>query len=145
MKDDVPQKRNLQDMKIALGFRWLSILLLGMVSGCATMVGTWESTSLYPEMARDQFRLIRSDNATGDFLQAKVSFDKDGKYVAETYHRGGNSLSRGTWEYVNGRLTLNDDELGAHSYAADFGPGGTFRIVQPIKGTDVVLTMTRRK
>ena len=122
-----------------------SLLTVGGLSGCATLVGNWESTSLDPEMARDQFRLIRSDNATGDFLQAKVTFDKDGRYVAETYYQGGNSLSRGTWEYANGRLTLNDDELGAHSYAADFGPGGTFEIVQPIKGTDVVLTMTRRK
>ena len=63
-----------------------SLLTVGGLSGCATLVGNWESTSLSPEMARDQFRLVRSDNATGEFLQAKVTFGEDGWYVAETYY-----------------------------------------------------------
>ncbi len=132
-------------MKKALGIRWLPIVAV-IVPGCATLVGNWESTSLSPEMARDQFRLIRSDNAAGEFIRARVTFDKDDRYVAEVYHQGGNTLTRGTWEYSNDRLTLNDDEFGEHTYVADLaGDGKTLRIVQEIKGTDVVLTMTRRK
>ena len=133
-------------MNKRLRFRWLSMVSVLALSGCATLVGNWESTSVSPEMARDQFQLIRSTNATGEFMQAKVTFNKDGRYVAEVFHEGGNSLTRGDWEYLNGRLTLNDNEFGEHSYAADLaGNGKTLQIVQPIKGTDVVLTMTRRK
>ena len=133
-------------MNNALRFRWLSMVAVLAVSGCATLVGNWESTSVSPEMARDQFRLIRSTNATGEFIQAKVTFNKDGRYVAEVFHAGGNSLTRGAWKYLDGQLTLNDNEFGEHSYVADLvGNGKTLQIVQPIKGTDVVLTMTRRK
>ncbi len=133
-------------MNNALRFRWLSMVAVLAVSGCATLVGDWESTSVSPEMARDQFQLIRSNNATEEFIQAKVTFNEDGKYVAEVFHAGGNSLTRGDWEYLDGRLTLNDSKFGEHSYVADLaGNGKTLQIVQPIKGTDVVLTMTRRK
>ena len=133
-------------MNNALRFRWLSIVITVAASGCATLQGDWESTSVAPEMARDQFRLIRADNATGEFIQAKVSFNKDGRYVAEVFHAGGNSLTRGNWDYSNGRLTLDDNRFGEHSYEADLaGNGKTLQIVQPIKGTDVALTMTRRK
>ena len=133
-------------MKNVLRFCWLSMVPVLALSGCATLAGHWESTSISPEMARDQFQLIRSTNATGEFIQAKVTLNKDGRYVAEVSHAGGNSLTRGAWEYSIGRLMLNDDKFGEHSYAADLaGNGKTLQIVQTIKGTDVVLTMTRRK
>ncbi len=133
-------------MNNVLRFCWLSMVAVLAASGCATLVGNWESTSVSPEMARDQFQLIRSTNATGEFIQAKVSFNKDGRYLAEVFHAGGNSLTRGNWDYSNGRLTLEDNKFGEHSFEADLaGNGKTLQIVQPIKGTDVVLTMTRRK
>ena len=133
-------------MNSALRFRWVSMVAVLAVSGCATLVGHWESTSVVPEMARDQFQLIRSNNATGEFMQAKMAFTEDGRYVAEAFHAGGNSLNRGSWKYLDGQLTLSDNEFGEHVYAVDLaGNGKTLQIVQPIKGTDVVLTMTRRK
>ena len=85
-------------MKKALCSRWLPIVAV-MVPGCATLVGNWESTSLSPEMARDQFQLFKSDGGSGEFLRAKVTLNQDKTYLAEVYYTAGNDLCRGTWEY----------------------------------------------
>ena len=114
------------------------------VAGCATISGKWESESLYPEMARDQFQLFNSDGDRGEFMRAKVTLDRDKTYLAEVYYTAGNDLSRGTWEFGEGRLTLSDDKYGSHSYAAKLsGDGRSLTLTQPIKGSDVVLTLAR--
>ena len=115
------------------------------VAGCATVVGKWESESLYPEMARDQFQLFKSDGDSGDFIRAKVTFKQDKTYLAEVYYTTGNELYRGNWEYDEGRrLTMNDEKYGTHSYSAKLsGDGKSLKLTRRIKGSNVVLTLAR--
>ncbi len=114
------------------------------VAGCATVVGKWESESLYPEMARDQFQVFKSDGDRGDFIRAKVTFKQDKTYLAEVYYTAGNDLCRGTWEYDAGRLTMSDEEHGRYSYTASLsGDGKSLKLTRRIKGSNVVLTLAR--
>ena len=114
------------------------------VAGCATLAGKWESESLYPEMARDQFQLFKSDGGSGEFIRAKVTLNQDNTYLAEVYYTSSNDLCRGTWEYGDGRLTMSDEKYGTHSYTAKLSGDGKFlKLTQPIKGSDVVLTLAR--
>ena len=123
-------------------FRLLSLCLF--VAGCATVAGKWESQSLYPEMARDQFQLFKSDGGSGEFIRAKVTLNQDKTYLAEVYYTAGNDLCRGTWEYGEGRLTMSDEKYGTHSYTAKLsGDGKSLKLIQSIKGSDVVLTLAR--
>ncbi len=125
-----------------LFYGMLSLCLF--VAGCATVAGNWESESLYPEMARDQFQLFRSDGGGGEFIRAKITLSQDKTYLAEVYYTAGNDLCRGTWAYGEGRLTMSDEKYGTHSYTAKLsGDGKSLKLIQPIKGSDVVLTLAR--
>ena len=119
------------------------VLLAGCSQGPA---GNWQTQSVSPAMARDQIRFLRSSEYEGNFVKATIDLKKDRNYVAEVYYAGDMEVSTGTWMYDAGRLSLLDNKYGNHVYTAEIADGGkTLKIIQPIKGTNVVLQMSRMR
>ena len=122
------------------------LILVALLPGCADLSGKWTSVALDPEMARDQFLLLRPRGYRGDFLRAVINLRTDETYTAEVYYAGDLSFSSGGWSVLGDRLRLMDSEYGAHAYRIQVArDGGTLEIIQPIKGTDVRLIMRREK
>ena len=121
----------------------LSTMMI-VLCGCAGITGKWISSSMDPEMARDQFRLLRPDDHKGQLIKATISLKKDSTYLAEVYYDGGADATTGTWKLTDNKLTLLDNKYGSHTFAVELSRNGkVLRIIRPIKGTDVVLVMTR--
>ncbi|MHC5109398.1 MAG: hypothetical protein ACYTHJ_05925 [Planctomycetota bacterium] len=130
-------------------FRIISSLSLALVmvlgSGCASIVGNWESSQLSPDMAREEFRLLQSESSSGQFMRAKMTFDGEGTYNAEVQYEGGSVLSQGEWEWENGKLELEDDKFGSISYPAALSSNGKqLTLSERIRGTTVELTLDRK-
>lgn len=125
--------------------RLLMVLAFGLLcGGCADLTGTWVSQGLDPQMARDQFRLLRAGGHQGDFLRAKLDLREDKTYVAEVYYATDMSFSNGGWQLVGDRLRLIDNKFGTQTVQVKVSRDGTrMDIIQPIKGTDVRLLMRK--
>ncbi|UCF33341.1 MAG: lipocalin family protein [Phycisphaerales bacterium] len=121
----------------------LSTMLI-VPCGCAGITGKWTASSMEPEMARDQFRLLRPDDHEGQLVKATISLKKDSTYLAEVFYEGGADVTTGTWKLTDNKLTLLDNKYGSHTYTVELsGNRKVLRIIRPIKGTDVALVMTR--
>jgi hypothetical protein len=121
----------------------LSTMLI-VLCGCAGITGKWTGSSMEPEMARDQFRLLRPDDHEGQLVKATISLKKDSTYLAEVFYEGGADVTTGTWKLTDNKLTLLDNKYGSHTYTVELGGNRkVLRIIRPIKGTDVALVMTR--
>ncbi len=121
----------------------LSTMMI-VLCGCVGITGKWISSSMEPEMARDQFRLLRPDDHEGQLIKATISLKKDSTYLAEVYYDGGADITTGTWQLTDNKLMLLDNKYGSHTFAVELSKNGkVLRIIRPIKGTDVVLVMTR--
>lgn len=123
-------------------------LCLGAVvgaSGCASLVGRWSGSDLRPEMARDQFRLLRPAEQPGQLVSADIRLQFDGSYTAELNYDGRVEQSLGTWKLDDkGYLTFVDKQGGSYGYAVRRVDDQTIQMVQGIKGTDATLTLNKQ-
>jgi len=123
-----------------------AVLVSLAAAGCADVTGKWTSVALEPRMASDQFVLLRAKGYKGEFLRATLDLREDKTYVAEVFYASDMSFSNGGWSLLGDRLRLVDNKYGTFAYKVDVAPGGrTMAIVQPIKGTDVRLTLRRER
>ena len=124
------------------------LLCLGAVvglSGCATLAGRWTGNELRPEMARDQFKLLRPTDQSGKLVSADLRLQQDGSYTAELNYDGKVEQSLGTWKCdEKGYLTFVDKQGRSYGYAVRRPNDQTIELVKGIKGTDATLTLTKR-
>ena len=115
-----------------------------MCSGCG-LTGQWASTSLEPEIARDEFRLFDSMRDGREFTKATVDLHDDGTYSAEVYYGEKIEQSTGTWESAGRKLTFVDSRGRSQTYEYTLsGDHKKLTIVREIEGTDVVLELKRQ-
>ncbi len=123
-------------------------LFLGAVvglSGCATLSGRWAGSELQPEMARDQFKLLRPVEQTGRFVSADLRLQKDGSYTAELNYDGQVEQSLGTWNRDGkDNLTFVDKQGRSYGYVVRRPNDQTLEMVKGIKGTDATLTLKKQ-
>ena len=123
-------------------------LCLGAVvglSGCVTLAGRWTGSELRPEMARDQFKLLRPAEQSGKLVSADIRLQQDGSYTAELNYDGMVEQSLGTWKTDDkGYLTFVDKQGRGYGYAIRRVDDQTIQMVKGIKGTDATLTLTKR-
>ena len=139
-------------MKVIHGIRWQRMfggfLCLGAVvsmGGCAGLAGRWSGSDLRPEMARDQFKLLRPADQPGKLVSADLRLQPDGSYTAELNYDGRVEQSLGTWKFdVDGYLTFVDKQGRSYGYAVRRPDDRTIQMVKGIKGTDATLTLTKR-
>ena len=118
------------------------VVLIG-VAGC-DIVGRWSGSNLSPEMARDQFKLIRPDNKPGRFVSAEFRFQQDGTYTADIVYDGKLENHQGKYKYdPKGMVTFTDKKGNSYVYAAKKVDDQTLLLVKGIKGTDVTLTLKK--
>jgi hypothetical protein len=127
---------------------WLTysaIGILALTAGC-DIVGRWSGSSLSPEMARDQFKLLRPEGMTGKFVSADFRFQKDGSYTADINYDGKLESHQGTYKYDANKsmLTLMDKQGNSYAYAAKKVDDQTLQLVKGIKGSDVTLTLKKQ-
>ena len=80
---------------------WLKYSAVGIViltAGC-DLVGRWTGSSVNPEMARDQFKLLRPESQPGKFVSADFRFQQDGTFTAEINYDGKLESHQGTFKY----------------------------------------------
>jgi hypothetical protein len=123
-------------------------LCLGAVvslCGCASLAGQWRGDELRPEMARDQFKLLRPADQAGRLVSADLRLQQDGSYTAELNYDGRVEQSLGTWKLdADGYLTFVDKQGRSYGYAIRRVDDQTIQMVKGIKGTDATLTLTKR-
>jgi len=123
-------------------------LCLGAVvglSGCATLAGRWAGSELRPEMARDQFKLLRPADQPGKLVSVDFRLQQDGSYTAELNYDGKVEQSLGTWKYDDkGYLTFVDKHGSSYGYAVRRPNDQTIELVKGIKGTDATLTLKKQ-
>ncbi len=123
-------------------------LCLGAVvglSGCASFAGRWSGNELKPEMARDQFKLLRPAEQSGKLVSADIRLQHDGSYTAELNYDGNIEQSLGTWKYDGkGYLSFVDKQGRGYGYAIRRLDDQTIRMVRSIKGTDATLTLKKQ-
>lgn len=118
--------------------------LIGL-SGCVTLAGHWTGDEIQPEMARDQFRLLRPAEQAGRFVSADLRLQQDGSYTAELNYDGRVEQSLGSWKLDDkGYLTFVDKVGKSYGYAIRRPNDQTLEVVKGIKGTDATLTLKRR-
>jgi hypothetical protein len=127
---------------------WLKYSAIGLVvlmAGC-DIVGRWSGSSLSPEMARDQFKLLRPESMPGKFVSVDFRFQKDGSYTADINYDGKLESKQGTYKYDanKGMLTLMDKEGNSYAYAAKKVDDQTLQLVKGVKGSDVTLTLKKQ-
>jgi hypothetical protein len=124
------------------------LLCLGAVvslSGCVSLAGRWAGNELKPEMARDQFRLLRPADQSGKLVSADVRLQQDGSYTAELTYDGKIEQSLGTWKYdPKDYLTFVDKQGRSYGYAVRRPNDQTIELVKGIKGTDATLTLKKQ-
>ncbi len=124
------------------------LLCLGAVvglSGCATLAGRWTGNELQPEMARDQFKLLRPADQSGKLVSADLRLQQDGSYTAELNYDGKVEQSLGTWKCAEkGHLTFVDKKGRSYGYAVRRPNDQTLEMVKGIKGTDATLTLKKQ-
>ena len=115
------------------------------LGGCASLAGRWSGDELRPEMARDQFKLLRPADQAGRLVSADVRLQHDGSYTAELNYDGRVEQSLGTWKCdAEGYLTFVDKQGRSYGYAVRRPDDRTIQMVKGIKGTDATLTLTKR-
>ena len=123
-------------------------LCLGAVvglSGCASLAGRWSGNELRPEMARDQFKLLRPAERPGKLVSADIRLQQDGSYTAELNYDGMVEQSLGTWKTDDkGYLTFVDKQGSSYGYAIRRVDDQTIQMVKGIKGTDATLTLKKQ-
>ncbi len=125
-----------------------ALLAAGVLAGgCSrSIAGTWESQSIEPAMARDQFKFLRPTGFAGEFVKASIELQKDEDYTADVYYAGSMDTSTGTWTFEDDRLRLVDNTYGAYAYSVELTDlGRTLILTQPIKGTDVKVWLKRKR
>ncbi len=124
------------------------LLCLGAVvglSGCASLAGHWSGNELRPEMARDQFKLLRPTDQSGKLVSADLRLQQDGSYTAELNYDGKVEQSLGTWKYNDrGYLTFVDKQGRSYGYDVRRPDDQTIEMVKGIKGTDATLTLKKQ-
>jgi hypothetical protein len=126
------------------GFLCLSALV--SLCGCASLAGRWSGNELRPEMARDQFKLLRPTDQSGKLVNVDLRLQRDGSYTAELNYDGQVVQSLGTWKCDDkGYLTFVDKQGSSYGYAVRRVNDQTIQMVKGIKGTDATLTLTKRR
>ncbi|HUU97384.1 MAG TPA: hypothetical protein VM487_16740 [Phycisphaerae bacterium] len=124
------------------------LLCLGAVvglSGCVSLAGRWTGNELQPEMARDQFKLLRPTDQSGRLVSADLRLQQDGSYTAELNYDGKVEQSLGTWKCdLKGYLTFVDKHGRSYGYAVRRPDDKTIKLVKGIKGTDATLTLVKQ-
>jgi len=127
---------------------WLKCSFIGLMmltAGCG-ISGRWAGSSLSPEMARAQFKLLRPESVPGNFVSADFRFQQDGTYTADLVYDGKLEAQQGTYTYdeAKGMLTLRDKKGNSYAFATKKPEDQTLQLVKGIKGTDVTLTLKRQ-
>lgn len=132
------------------GFRsaraYLTALLIGTsfsATGCA-INGRWVGGDLNPEMARDQFDLMRPDGNMDEFVQADIRFQNDGTYMADLRYGDVLKRSTGTWKHQGDKLTLVEEDGDPQVFLVKQPDGATLNLIVGVKGTDVTLTLKKQ-
>ena len=127
-------------------FGWF--LCLGVLvssAGCVSYAGRWSGNELRPEMARDQFKLLRPTDQSGRLVSADLRLQQDGSYTAELNYDGNIEQSLGTWKYDDkGYLSFVDKQGRGYGYAIRRLDDQTIQMVKSIKGTDATLTLKKQ-
>lgn len=117
--------------------------LFGSV-GCASIVGHWTGDELQPEMARDQFKLMRTEGH-GKLVNADIRIQEDGSYSADLNYDGRVEQSLGTWSLDKPTyVTFVDKEGRSFGYAVRRHGDKTMDLTRTIKGTDATLTLHKQ-
>ena len=123
------------------------LLCLGAVvgsSGCVNLTGRWMGDELKPEMARDQYKLLRPTEQSGRLVSADIRLQKDGSYTAELNYDGTIVESLGNWKYADkGYLSFVDKQGRSYGYDIRRPDDETIQMVKSIKGTDATLTLKK--
>jgi hypothetical protein len=115
------------------------------LSGCVSLAGRWAGNELKPEMARDQFKLLRPTDQSGKLVSADLRLQRDGSYTAELNYDGKVEQSLGTWKYDDkSYLTFVDKQGRSYGYAVRRPNDQTIEMVKGIKGTDATLTLKKQ-
>jgi hypothetical protein len=115
------------------------------LSGCVSLAGRWTGNELKPEMARDQFKLLRPTDQSGKLVSADLRLQRDGSYTAELNYDGQVEQSLGTWKTDDkGYLTFVDKQGRSYGYAVRRPNDQTIEMVKGIKGTDATLTLKKQ-
>ena len=123
----------------------LGLVVLVGSSGCVNLTGRWTGDSLKPEMARDQFKLLRPAEQPGKFVSADLRLQQDGTYTAELNYDGKVERYMGTWKYDDkGFLNLNDTHGNSYGYAVRKVDDQTLELIKAIKGSDVTLKLKKQ-
>jgi hypothetical protein len=128
---------------------WLKYSTIGIVvvAGGCDLTGRWTGSSLSPEMARDQFKLLRAADKPGKFVSADFRFQQDGSYTADVVYDGKLESHQGTYKYDANKsmLTILDKEGNSYAFIAKKVDDQTLQLVTGIKGTDVTLTLKKQQ
>jgi len=116
-------------------------VLLAFFSGCG-LPGRWETETFKPELARESFAFLGTDPQGLGFKRTNITFYEDGRYDAEIYYGTELHRSSGDWERYDSKLTFVDADGKPYTYDIEL-KDNKLRLVTPIKGTDVILTMRR--
>lgn len=123
----------------------LSLVILAplFAVGCVTPVGHWTGDDLKPEMARDQFPLLRAESAAGKFVSADLRIQQDGSYSAQLNYSGRIENVMGKWQTKENRVTFTDQGGNSWAYGMKKPDDNTLLLIKGIKGTDVTLTLKK--
>ena len=140
-------------MKIARRVNWHRVvgeaLCLGVVAslfGCVNLAGRWMGDELQPEMARDQFKLLRPTDQSGKLVSVDLRLQQDGTYTAELNYDGKIVESLGNWKYADkGYLSFVDKQGRSYGYGVRRPNDETIQMVKSIKGTDAILTLKKQQ
>lgn len=118
--------------------------LVGL-SGCISLAGHWTGNEVRPEMARDQYKLLRPTDQSGRLVSADLRLQPDSSYTAELNYDGRVEQSLGTWKCDDkGYLTFVDKQGRSYGYAVRRPNDQTIEMVKSIKGTDATLTLKKQ-
>lgn len=137
------QARNVKWSGAVVGI--MALMVLAGSTGCVSLAGRWTGDTLKPEMAREQFKLLRPAEEPGKFVSADLRLQPDGSFTAEVNYDGKLEQHMGTWKYDDkGFLNLNDKKGNSYGYAAKKVDDQTLQLIKAIKGTDVTLTLKKQ-
>lgn len=135
--------RNVGWRRLLGGFLCLGVVVAPF--GCVSLAGRWSGNELRPEMARDQFKLLRPTDQSGKLVSADIRLQQDGSYTAELNYDGRVEQSLGTWKYnALGYLTFVDKRGRSFGYDIRRPDDQTIEMVKGIKGTDATLTLRKQ-
>ena len=123
----------------------LSIGAIVSLTGCSSLVGRWTGDELNPEMARDQFKLLRPEGESRKLVSADLRLQQDGSYTAELMYDGYVEHSLGTWKMERpDYLSFVDNEGKSYGYSVRRSDDNSIALAKSIKGTDATLRLTKK-